>query len=164
MTLGLLLLATPVFAEGSLERVIVVDPTLATLVSEGHTRSMTFRDLIDRIERSDWVVFVQAGRCPDRAAIGCLLHVVGTFDGRRYVRLLVNPHGRHPDQVITILAHELQHALEVAAAGTVMDVDTLMQLQRQIASSRSKVAKAELYETAAARKVEEVVFRELRQR
>lgn len=158
-----LLVATPAFAD-SREQVIAVDPTLAKLVEQGRGRSPAFRDLIDRIEASEWTVFVQPGRCPERAAIGCLLHVVGTFQGRRYMRVLVNPHGRHPDQVIVTLAHELQHAVEVVSAGAVTDVDSLLQLQRRIASSRVRMGRTELYETAAAWAIERTVFKELRQR
>ena len=54
-------------------------------------------------------MFVQAGRCPERAAVACLLHFVGVYEGARYMRLLVPPHGRHPDTVIATIAHELQH-------------------------------------------------------
>jgi hypothetical protein len=163
--LGLLLLsATSAFARDALARVITIDPTLAALVDEGRARSTTFRDLIVALEASGWIVFVQPGSCPDRAVIGCLMHLVGTFEGRRYVRLLVNPQGHHPDRVITILAHELQHAHEVATAGTVTDAMTMLELQKRIASSRVRVSKAVIYETAAARRVEDAVFRDLRDR
>ena len=156
------LLATPVFSQPTLQRVIVVEPTLVTLVEDGRTRSPTFRDLIDRIEATEWVVFLQPGWCPEPATQGCLLHVVGQFQGRRYMRLLVNPRGRHRDQVIVTVAHELQHAVEVATSAGVTDTESMIELQRRIASSRVRLPNAEVYETAAARQVEHAVFVELR--
>jgi hypothetical protein len=160
----ILFLATPASSEEVLHRVVTVDRTLGQLVADGRERSATLRDLIDRIEAHEWMVFVQPGTCPDRAAIGCMLHVIGTFEGRRYVRVLVNPRGRHRDQVLVTLAHELQHAMEVIASGTVTDGASLIALLETISSSRVRVPKAVLYETAEARRVEESAFRELRQR
>jgi hypothetical protein len=163
-TIGLVLLLVHAFADDTTPRVVAIDPGLAALLQAGRTRSDTFRALIDQLEQSDWMVFIQPGRCPDSAAIGCLMHVVGIFEGRRYVRLLVNPLGRHPDQVIVTLAHELQHAWEVASAGEVTDGPSMLALFRRISSSAVKTGNAVLYETAAARRVEETVSRELRGR
>jgi hypothetical protein len=160
----LTLFAVPSFAADTVLRVRAVDPTLAELIQDGAERSTTFAGLINQIERSDWFVFVQPGSCPDRAAVGCLLHIVGRSEGRLYVRLLVNPKGRHPDQVIVTLAHELQHAVEVVTSGSVTDGPSMLDLLRRISSSRVRTSKAVLYETAAARRAEEAVFRELRQR
>jgi hypothetical protein len=154
----------PTFAADTLLRVQTIDPTLARLIDEGAGRSPTFRDLIAQVEQREWIVFVQPGSCPDRAAVGCLLHLVGRFEGRRYVRLLVNPKGRHPDQVIVTLAHELQHAVEVVTSGSVTDGPSMLNLLRRISSSRVRTSKAVLYETAAATSAAEAVFRELRQR
>ena len=160
---GFVLLTTvAALADSQRQRVRTTDPLLDGLLDEGRRRSATFRHLVDSLEAAEWIVFVQPGLCPDRAAIGCLMHVVGNFEGRRYLRLLVNPAGRHPDQVITILAHELQHALEVVSDGGVTDGPSLLALMRRISSSRFRTSKAAIYETAEARRVEHVVFRELR--
>ena len=164
-TCGFLILFTAAAgAAEPLQRVRAIDAALNALIEEGRTRSATFRGLVDRLEASDWFVFVQPGACPDRAAIGCLMHVVGVFEKRRYVRLLVKPEGRHPDQVLVILAHELQHALEVVTDGGVTDGPSMIALMRRISSSRFRTSKAAIYETAEARRVEDAVFRELRRR
>jgi hypothetical protein len=164
MVCFLLVLPVPTLAADPLQRVRAVDQALAELIQDGAARSATFRTLIDRMEQSEWVVFVQPGSCPERAAVGCLLHVVGQFEGRPYVRVLVNPRSRHPDQVIVTLAHELQHAVEVATSGSVTDGPSMIHLLRATSTSRVRTSKAVLYETAAARSAEEAVFRELRQR
>ena len=160
----LMLFPVSTIAAETLRRVQTIDPTLAALIREGAGRSATFRGLLDQVEQSEWIVFVQPGSCPDRTAVGCLLHIVGRFEGRPYVRLLVTPKGRHPDQVIVTLAHELQHAIEVVTSRNVTDGPSMLHLLRRISSSRVRTAKAVLYETAAARSAEDAVFRELRQR
>ena len=58
------------------------DPTHRELLRQGFERSATFRNLIAEIEASSWLVFVQTGRCPEKLTVACLLHFVGTFDGK----------------------------------------------------------------------------------
>jgi hypothetical protein len=69
-------------------RVKAVHPQLRQLLREGHGRSQTFRRVISEIEVSSWIVFVQAGQCPEKSAVACLLHVVGRSEGAPYVRPL----------------------------------------------------------------------------
>jgi hypothetical protein len=139
----------------------VFHPVLRQLVAEGHARSATFRGLVTDLDASDWLVFVQPGPCPEKAAVACLLHVVGEFEGSRYIRLLVNHKHRHPDNVIATLAHEMQHALEVAQAPEVKDTATMRALFERIETVRVRSATATAYETAAARQIGEQVLREL---
>jgi hypothetical protein len=162
--LFLVFAAAPMSGQQPVKSVVVTDERLATLVDQGRSRAPTFRTVVDQLEATNWLVFLQPGSCPDPVAIGCLLHIVGRFEGRPYVRILVNPNGRHSDTVIATLAHELQHATEVATAGSVTDGPSMLALLQRIASSRTRVAKAVLYETAAARRVEEAVHAELRRR
>ena len=146
----------------ALKHVVVTDPVLAGLIASGYERSETLRQLTDAIERSGWTVFVISGPCPIKEAIGCLLHTVGTFEGRPYLRVKVRVRERHPDTVLVTVAHELQHALEVAASGKVHDNTSLTAWFAQVKSSAVKVSDGVLYETKAARSVEAQVGRELR--
>jgi hypothetical protein len=138
-----------------------IDPALAELLERGYQRSVTLRGLIDRLEADNWVVFVQPGRCPDRVLVGCLIHFVGTFEGRPFLRIVVVSRGRHPDQVIATLAHELQHALEVVSDGRVSDLSSLVALGRRIAQDAYRTSQATIYETSQARRVGDAVLREL---
>src|SRR5262245_19178020 len=145
----LLSVATQVAAE-PLQRVRPTDPVLKGLIEQGCKRSATFRGLIGRLESADWLVFIQRGRCPDRAAVGCLWHTIGTFEDRRYVRLTVTPEGRHPDLVIATVAHELQHAFEVISDGGVTDRASLIALVQRISNHRFYTSGTTIYETTEA--------------
>jgi hypothetical protein len=134
---------------------------LRQLVAEGHDRSATFRGLVNDLDASGWLVFIQPGRCPEKAAIACLLHVVGAFDGAPYVRVLVDYKHRHPNNVIATIAHELQHAREVAQAPDVKDGATMRALFERIGTVRARSATAVAYETEAARRIGEQVLHEL---
>lgn len=135
--------------------------SLTAAIQRGEERSATFRSLTKTIERTDWLVFVQPGTCPDPRARGCLLHVVGTFEGRQYLRVLVNPAGRNPEEVIATLAHELQHAVEVTLDGTIRDAPSMLAFMKRISTGEFQTPLATIYETVEARNVEAKVRREL---
>jgi hypothetical protein len=89
------------------------------------------------------------------------MHFVGRFDGRPYLRTLVNPDHRHRDNVIATLAHELQHAIEVASAPDITDAASIQALFRRIGRVRLGNRSAVTYETEAAERAGEAVQREL---
>ena len=162
ITLVILCLAVSVVsAREPLTRIKPATLELKDLVQRGRERSPAFRDLVARLETQEWLVFIQPGRCADRLMVGCLVHTVGAFEGRLYLRLLVAYEGRHPDVVIATIAHELQHAFEVASDGTVTDNASLAALAKRIANDGFRTAKATIYETNAARRMGDVVLTEL---
>ena len=136
-------------------------PEMRRLIADAHTRSATFRDLVDKIRASGWVVFVQAGLCPETTALGCLTDYVGIYEGSRYVRAIVNYQGRHPDNVMATIAHELQHAVEVVLAPNVVDSRDLRELFRTIGRQGVRWYSGTTYDTVEARVVEGKVRREL---
>ena len=149
-------------AQETLRRIQPAEQRVAQLIARGRAESPTFRRLTDDLEAADWLMFIQSGRCPDRSADGCLLHRVGHFEGRLYLRVLVTVDGRRPNDVVATLAHELYHAYEVVSDGTVTDDQTLASFTKRIASSRFQASNATLYETKAARRINQMVLRELR--
>jgi len=78
--------------------------------------------------------------------------------GYRYLRVSVKVTGRRRIG-IPALAHELQHAVEIAQAGDVRDERTLADLFRRIGWQSER--RVSVFETEAARVVEERVRREL---
>jgi hypothetical protein len=142
--------------------VVVTEPLLAKLIASGYARSETLRRLALDLESSGWTVFVIARPCPVKEATGCLLHTVGSFEGRPYLRVMVRVRERHPDVVLATVAHELQHALEVAASGAVHDTTSLIALFRKVGSSPTRMSDGIVFETKAARAIEVQVGRELR--
>ena len=139
------------------------DPGHRALLRQGFERSATFRQLIADLRASSWLVFVQTGRCPEELAVACLLHFVGTFEDQPYLRVIAGLEQRYPDNVISLLAHELQHAREVAQAGGVWDADAVRDLFRRIGRISVMRPGVVTYETAEAIRVEEAVWRELAQ-
>ena len=171
IAVGLLALATSTGAVGSgaeetlpdrSEYLRVAEPELRHLVADGLLRSETFQRMVTDVGRSRWLVYVQRGPCPEKAAVACLLDVVGTYHGRRYVRVLVSYKGRHADSVIATLGHELQHVLEVAQEPAVTDRASMRDLFRRIGTVRIRGARTTVYETARAQAAGDQVSRELR--
>lgn len=134
------------------------------LLVAGGSRSETFRTLVGALDDSEWIVFVQEGRCPIRSLSACLLHYVGTFRGARYLRILVDARGEHSDRLIATIAHELQHAFEVASAGYVSAPEQFQFLFRHIGYPALEDPRFVAYETRRARVIEEQARRELRDR
>ena len=139
------------------------DPTHRALLRQGFERSATFRQLIADIDASSWLVFVQTGRCPEKLAVACLLHFVGTFEGKPYLRVIARHEQRHPDNVISVLAHELQHAREVGQAVGVKDAAGLRDLFERVGRVSVMRPGVVTYETEQAIRVGDAVWRELAQ-
>jgi hypothetical protein len=100
------------------------DPWLLTLLAEGAAGSATFRDLMERLGRSDVIVYLRAERCDLPDVAGCLTLLSGTT-GVRYVLIRLRPLPFRV-QELEILAHELQHAVEIADRPAIVDDDSLL--------------------------------------
>jgi hypothetical protein len=144
------------------ERVRTAEPSLARLVQRGRTGSATFRQLLESLETRDWIVFVQRGKCPDRATIACVSHIVGRFEGQPYLRVLVNRDWGPRDEIVASIAHELQHVHEIITNAVRPDTGAVREAVEAIAESRFRTGRIVTYETALARRTGRTVFRELR--
>jgi len=142
--------------------IVVTEPALERLVASGYERSETLRHVTSQVTSSGWTVFILSGPCPMRQTTGCLLHTVGRFEGRPYLRIKVQTRDRHGDSVIATVAHELQHALEVVSSGEVRDTGTLVGFFKRLDRGPARVSGGTIYETRAARAIENQVERELR--
>ena len=86
-------------------------PTVANLIGQATQHSATFRELIDTIEASDGIVYVNEGECA-RGVRACLLHMVTVAGPWR--RLWVHVDTQRPDwDLMGSIGHELHHATEV---------------------------------------------------
>ena len=124
------------------------------LITDGIERSSTFRDLTSRLSGADVIVYVRFSRCPGNLA-GCLLWA--SAPGLRRVVIKLDQFGRSPNELTALLAHELQHALEVADAPEIKD---LASFQKSFAGRGWKGAHG--FETAQAREITKRVAAELR--
>jgi hypothetical protein len=89
------------------------------LVAEGIDRSAIFRALAGRLHASDVVVYVRFGRC--RGGVPACLLLVSARPAPLRLLIKLDRFGRSESTLIALLAHELQHANEVAASPDVTD-------------------------------------------
>jgi hypothetical protein len=131
------------------------------LFAEGSDRSATFLALIEAINRSSGIVYVEFGYCAFGHLNGCLLPFVAASHGDRYLRILVTPDTsrRSRSQLLALVAHEMRHALEVLDDHEVVDVPTMEAMYRKIGTPLTGGQTG--YETSAARAAGDAVLGEL---
>jgi hypothetical protein len=86
-------------------------PRVARWLARGLQRSPTMRALADQVERGDVVVYFEIAFTLDPGMAACVTWMA-SVPGARYVRVSVRPNLREAD-AIAMLAHELQHVVEV---------------------------------------------------
>ena len=95
-------------------------PAITALIREASRLSTTFAGLIDTIDDSDGLVYVDEGRCPQHFP-ACLIHAVQIAGPHRVLHIKIDPrlswaNGSSGDAAsMGLLGHELQHAVEVLA-------------------------------------------------
>ena len=98
------------------------DEELVALLDEGMKRSPTFKSLVDRLSKSDVILYVR----PDVTAKNnapTRLTFLAAQGGYRYLVIRVTS-GRKEQQLAT-LGHEMQHAVVIADAASVVDSQSL---------------------------------------
>lgn len=108
-------------------RVRAADPKAAELLATGTALSPAVAGLVDTLDESDLIVYVETALLRERGLRGkCgAMRIVASTPAGRFVRITVNVPGIDVN-LIAALGHELQHAVEVAADPTVTDADTLL--------------------------------------
>jgi len=91
---------------------------LTALIEQAGQRSATFRGLLDTINGSDSIVFVEAGDC-GHGVRACFVSVAAS-GAYRYMRVVVDTHKADWDLMGSI-GHELRHTIEVIDAPRVRD-------------------------------------------
>jgi hypothetical protein len=114
-------------------------------IEQASVRSATFNDLVDRVKRSDLIIYIESGRCPNRQVMSCVA-VAATSNSYRYLRITIDTD--HSVQlIVSQIAHELQHAIEIADAADVVDEPTLRAFYGRIGTTS---ANRDIYETTEA--------------
>jgi hypothetical protein len=163
-----LLLATPLLSMAA-ESVLVgprrpirsTDRRLRMLLDDGMRSSPTLRALVARLSASDVVVYL---RCdgPTEPVSGGRLTFVSSAGGFRYLVVRMARLSRAPQ--IAIMAHELQHAVEIADAPAIVDGQSLVREYHRIGYVNFESPLPGIaFDTAAAVRVGEQVLRELMQ-
>jgi hypothetical protein len=99
------------------------DNELVTLLADGVKKSATLRALTERLSKSDVIVYVRPDVLSRNANQGHL-SFLSSSGGYRYVVVHL-PVGQSKQNQIAMLGHELQHAVVIADAPSVIDSDTL---------------------------------------
>lgn len=112
----ILAMSLPLATEQSPNRhVRTIEPGIQALIDKATERSATFRSLVAALNDTDVIVYIETSVARAARLRGHLVHRIVAEGNHRYLRLRLNPNGVD-EQRIGVLAHELQHALEIAQA------------------------------------------------
>ena len=139
-------------------RVRALSPTLQDALQQGIRRSALLSSLVERIDRSDGLVYLMPGAIDFPNAgrlLGGLSHRIVRGPDYRLLRIAIWP--QPGDQMIATIAHELRHAVEVLDAPETVDQLSAERLYDRIGVRR----RATVYETEAAERAGERVSSEL---
>jgi hypothetical protein len=95
----------------AMPRVRSENPLIAQLIADAPGASVTFRGLVEAIDGTNGIVYVESGRCGEGAR-ACLAHSIHVAGPNRILRIVVNLR-RDRTELVGAIGHELQHALEV---------------------------------------------------
>jgi mono/diheme cytochrome c family protein len=107
------------------------DPDALALVAEAAAQSYTIGRLLDIIERSNVIAYVNLSPPPWMLPTSQTKLLAGRPKGYRYVSVWIDDH-LWPDEQIQMLGHEFQHVVEIADAPEVVTDDDLTRLLRRI--------------------------------
>jgi hypothetical protein len=131
-------------------------PELLGALTDGVQQSATLRDLVERLDRSDVMVYLVFDRASSPPFAG-RISLMGAAAGWRYLRLSVD--ARYSGlRRIAILGHELRHAVEIADAPSAIDQESVAALYKQIGF---KTSDDRCFDSLAAIASGQQVFREL---
>lgn len=98
-------------------------PDLQQLIDDGGRRSATFQGLIARLDATAIIVYVRFDRCG--GGVAACTRVAASHRNTRRLLIVLDRFGRGPSALIALLAHELQHAIELSEAPQVVDETSL---------------------------------------
>jgi hypothetical protein len=153
--------ASPPEAAAESPHVRSTDAGLLRQLRDGRVRSATFGALVDQLSRTNTIVYVEHGICGFGHYRACLPHSIVIAGGSRFIRITVDP-GEQGVHELAVIAHELQHALEIARAPNIRTADDITALFRRIGRTpHCPRGTPECYETSAALAAGDAVFNEL---
>jgi len=143
----------------STSHIRTTEPLVRSLIEQGLARSESFRRLVSTLNQSDVVVYIDPKIT--RQTLGAYLsHSVVLAGGIRYLHIAVELRGGDI-RLVSLLAHELQHAVEVSQDPDARDSEGVDRLFARLASTRGcGISNCE--ETEAALNVQAAVDAELK--
>lgn len=133
-----------------LPRVRSTSPRLSAIIDDARERSQTFRELVEAINKSDGVVYVQEGRC-GHGVRACFTSVTRAGANRfLWIRIDADRVDWNADcDLMGVIGHELHHAVEVLSDRTVRNDITKHRFYALNPGSRS-LGNPDAFETDAA--------------
>jgi hypothetical protein len=138
------------------------DPRIRAAIVDGVERSALFRDLVEQLDGSDVIVYAEID-CLMPTRLQGSLTFMSTAGARRYVMVKIASSVTGQAQT-AILGHELQHALEVANASSVVDEQSLADEYRRIGFASGALQRGAGFDSRAAIEVGYRVWMELSHR
>ncbi|PYR91131.1 MAG: hypothetical protein DMF84_17625 [Acidobacteria bacterium] len=126
------------------------------LLEMGVRRSATFASLLARLNASDVIVYIEQTDDMPKTLEGRLM-LLPLANHQRYLRIQINRTGT-PTELISLMGHELRHAIEVADATDVRDERALERLYQRIGMPSAAL---HTYDTDAAQTTGRRVRKEL---
>jgi hypothetical protein len=137
----------------------MLDGALKSRLEFGLKRSPTLRALVAQLEAAPVLVFVDCGaRMPGR--IGARLNLITSVNGIRYVRVEINCSSLGDRVQVSLIAHELQHAWEVANRPDILDDDSMQSYYAEYGFQTYYDGTHSAYETRRAMEIQERVLAE----
>ena len=99
------------------------EPKIQALIQKGLSESETFRRLVATLDQSEVIVYVEP-KLTRRSLGAYLAHNIVDRGGYRYLRIAIDIQGRD-QHLVPLLAHELQHAVELAQAPDARDPESV---------------------------------------
>lgn len=140
---------------GAGTRVRTCDTRAAVLLRQGREGSPTFAAMLQRLEGSDLILYVETRPL----TLPGQVQLVAASPTCRYLRVSVHTPGLDTEQTAW-LAHELRHAVEIADATDVRDQASLRRLYERIGAVGRY--RAQFAETVEAQEIRTTVLHELR--
>ena len=138
------------------------DDELVALLEDGMKRSPTFKGLVDRLAKSDVILYVR----PDVTAKNNAMKLtfLAAKGGYRYLVIRVAA-GRTKDQQLATLGHEMQHAVTIADAASVVDSASLRrEFERVGKLTQPSVGDDFFFDSPAAEEVRRRILTEVNQK
>jgi hypothetical protein len=142
--------------ESPYRHVRTTNPRVQHLLEMGVSRSPTFASLLALLNASDVIVYIEQTTEMPKTLEGRLL-LMPLANQQRYLRIQINRNGS-PTELISLMGHELRHAIEVAEATDVRDEPALERLYRRIGMPSAAL---HTYDTDAAQSTGRRVRKEL---
>ena len=137
-------------------RLRAATPRVGTLIADGIRRSRTFASLVADLHQTNVIVYVETSMGLPNDVAGRILFSSAAGD-QRYLRVQLRA-TLNRDAMISVIAHELRHALEVAGERSVVTEKALEDFYRRIGDSAHAGGG---YDTEAARAAQRIVRSEL---